>query len=88
MKQGVACDSIKKVKARGFYGAIGGKLAHPDGEESAWAEEQLRLLRVSGVPLQAEGTLPDDDAKWFRGYVKGHARPYPGVRLQGCRETA
>jgi hypothetical protein len=46
----------------------------PDKEESAWIKEKLQLLEASSIPFHAAGTLSDEDAKWFREYLKTHTR--------------
>jgi hypothetical protein len=63
---------LKKIKANGFYEATCEKPTPPDKEESAWINEQLQALEASGIPLHAEGTLSDEDARWFRDYLKKH----------------
>lgn len=35
--------------------------------------KKLLVLEASGIPLHADGTLSDEDAKWFREYLKTHA---------------
>jgi hypothetical protein len=64
---------LKKVKAKGFYEATCQKPVAPDKEESAWIKEKLRLLEANGVPFHAAGTLSDDDAKWFRQFIRTRA---------------
>jgi len=65
---------FKKIKAKGFDEATCQEPVAPDNEESAWIKEKLQLLEVNGIPLHAVGTLSDGDAKWFRDYLKTHAR--------------
>lgn len=49
-----------------------GKPTQPDKDEAAWIKEKLQVLVASGIPLHAEGTLSDEDARWFRDYIKSH----------------
>jgi SMI1 / KNR4 family (SUKH-1) len=65
---------LKKIKAKGFYEATCQKTTSPDKDESAWLKEKLQKLEAAGIPFHADGTLSDDDAKWFREYLKSHAR--------------
>jgi hypothetical protein len=65
---------LKKIKAKGFYEATCGKTTSPDSGESAWIREKLQVLEKNGIPLHAVGTLSDEDAKWFREYIKSHSR--------------
>jgi hypothetical protein len=65
---------LKKIKAKGFYEATCEKPETPDKEETAWIAEQLRAFEKNGIPLNPEGSLSDEDAKWFRDYLKTHAR--------------
>lgn len=64
---------LKKVKAKGFYEATCGKPLTPDKNEESWITDQLQLLKKEGIPFHAEGTLPEEDTKWFRKYIKTHA---------------
>jgi hypothetical protein len=65
---------MKKIKARGLDEATCGKLTLPDKDESVWINEKLQLIKDNRIPLNAEGTLPDEDAKWLREFIKGHSR--------------
>lgn len=65
---------LKKIKAKGFHEATCQKPVTPNKEEAAWIEEKLQLLETSGIALHAAGTLSDEDAKWFREYLKNHER--------------
>lgn len=65
---------FKKIKAKGFYEATCQSPVTSDKDESAWIKEKLQLLVESGVPLNPAGTLSDDDAKWFRKFLKTQAR--------------
>jgi hypothetical protein len=65
---------LKKIKAKGFYEATCGKPATPDKDEAAWIAEQLRAIEKSGIPLHPERSLSDNDAKWFREYLRTNAR--------------
>jgi hypothetical protein len=65
---------LKKIKAKGFHEATCGTPTPPDKDESAWIKEKLRVVEASGIPLHADGTLSDEDARWFRDYIKGHSR--------------
>lgn len=65
---------LKKVKAKGFHEATCQKPVKPDIEEASWITEKLQFLQANGNPLNATGTLSEEDAKWFRSYVKNHAR--------------
>jgi len=65
---------LKKIKARGFYEATCKKTTSPDRDECAWIKEKLRILEQAGIPLHAEGTLSNEDAKWLRDYIKTHSR--------------
>lgn len=65
---------LKKIKAKGFYEATCQKPVSPDKRETAWIKEKLEILSANGIPFHADGTLPDEDAKWFRAYIKGHSR--------------
>jgi hypothetical protein len=64
---------LRKIKAKGFHEATGGKPVSPDKEESAWISDKLNALRNAGIPLHADGTLSNEDAQWLRDYIKGHA---------------
>jgi hypothetical protein len=64
---------LKKIKAKGFYEGTCGKPTAPDDGEAAWIREKLKDLEENGIPLHAEGTLSDEDAKWFRDYIKSHS---------------
>jgi hypothetical protein len=66
---------LKKIKVKGFHEATCQKPVAPGKEESAWIKEKLQLLEANGVRLHAAGTLSDDDAKWFRQFVRTHTRP-------------
>src|SRR5262249_40386801 len=50
------------------------KPTSPDKAESAWIKEKLQVLEAAGIPFHAEGTLSDEDARWFREYIKSHGR--------------
>jgi len=63
---------LKKIKAKGLDEATGGKPTRPDKDESTWVNEKLQVLEASGIPLHADGTLSDEDARWLRDYIKGH----------------
>src|SRR5262249_54732635 len=65
---------MKKIKAKGLDVVTYVKPKLPDKDDSAWIEDKLQLLQAKRVPLHAEGTLPEEDAKWLRGYIKGHSR--------------
>jgi hypothetical protein len=65
---------LKQIKAKGFYPALFEKSLAPNKDDSAWVREKLQILEAGGVPLHADGTLSDDDAKWFREYLKSQAR--------------
>jgi hypothetical protein len=65
---------LKKIKAKGFYEATCQKPVTPNNEESAWIKEKLQLLEASSIPFHATGTLSDDETKWFRQFLKTHAR--------------
>jgi SMI1 / KNR4 family (SUKH-1) len=65
---------LKQIKAKGFYQALFDKSLAPNEDEAAWVREKLRIFKAGGVPLHPDGTLSDDDAKWFRGYLKSRAR--------------
>lgn len=64
---------FKKIKAGGFHEATCHQPVKPNAEEAAWIQEKLQLLELNGIPSQAPGTISDDDAKWFRKYIKNHA---------------
>ena len=65
---------LKKIKAKGLDEATCGHRTRPDAEEAAWIREKLDLLTSSGIPCQVDGTLPDDDLKWLRDYIKSRSR--------------
>lgn len=65
---------LKRIKAKGFEEATCQKPVAPDQDESAWITEKLIALQASGIPLHAEGTISDEDTKWFRDYLKARAR--------------
>jgi len=65
---------LKKLKAKGFYEATCGEPMKPNGEETAWIKQQLRFLDAGGVPLHAEGTISEQDSRWFADYLKRHGR--------------
>lgn len=65
---------LKKIKAKGFYEATCQKPVAPDKNESAWIGRQLKVLEASGIPVHAPGTLSDSDGRWFRQFLKTHAR--------------
>jgi hypothetical protein len=65
---------LKKIKAKGFYEATCQKPNAPDKDESKWIKEKLQVLEASGIPFHADGTLSDEDARWFRAYIKTHSR--------------
>lgn len=64
---------LKKIKAKGSDEATCQKPVAPDKEESAWINEKLQTLEASGIRLHAEGTVSDEDAKWFRDYLKARS---------------
>lgn len=65
---------FNKLKVKGFYEATCAKPTAPDDAEQAWIDERLQTLGKAGVAQQPSGTISDDDAKWFRGYLKQNAR--------------
>jgi hypothetical protein len=65
---------LKKIKAKGLDEATGGNPEQPDEREAVWIEKNLKLLEANGLPFHAEGTLSNEDVKWFRSYIKKHAR--------------
>ena len=65
---------FKKIKAKGFCEASCEKPVAPDKADSAWITEKLQTIEKDGIPLHPEGTLSEEDAKWFREYLKTHAR--------------
>lgn len=65
---------LKKIKAKGFYEATCAKPTPPNKEESVWVKEKLPVLETSGILLHGEGTMSDEDAKWFRDYIRRHSR--------------
>lgn len=64
---------LKKIKAKGFYEATCGSPTRPNKSESAWIKDIVGLLEANGIPLHADGTLSDEEARWFREYLKSHA---------------
>ncbi len=64
---------FRKIKAKGFYQASCGKTYAPNKAESDWIAVKLRAIEASGIQLHADGTLSDEDAKWFRDYVRTHS---------------
>ncbi|MCE9554010.1 MAG: SMI1/KNR4 family protein [Planctomycetes bacterium] len=65
---------LKKIKAKGFYEATCQEPTPPDKQESAWVREKFQELASAGIPLHADGTLSDYDAKWLCEYIKAHMR--------------
>ena len=65
---------LKKIKAKGFYEATCVKPTPADKEESSWVKEKLQVLETSGIPLHGEGTMSDEDLRWFRDYILRHSR--------------
>jgi hypothetical protein len=65
---------LKNIKAKGLDEVTYIKPTQLDKKESAWIEEKLQLLEANHLPFHADGTLSDEDAKWFRSYIKGHSR--------------
>jgi hypothetical protein len=68
---------LKKVKATGLVEATCGKPASPNDEESAWIRQQIEKLKQLGITANAAGTLSDEDARWFRAYLKSNAASGP-----------
>lgn len=64
---------LKLIKAKGFYADTGKGPGALKKEATPWINEQLQLLEASGIPLQPVGTLSDEDANWFRAFLKTHA---------------
>jgi hypothetical protein len=65
---------FKMIKAKGFHETTCQKTTSPDKDESAWIKEKLQILEAARLPFHPDGTLSDGDAKWFREYLKSHAR--------------
>jgi len=64
---------FKKIKANGFFEATCQKPIKPNKDESTWITEKLQFIKSGGIPLHPEGTVSDEDSKWFRAYLKTHA---------------
>ena len=65
---------LREIKARGLNEVTCGGQTFPDAADAAWVREGVEVLRSDGIALHAAGILSDEDAKWFRGYVRSHAR--------------
>lgn len=65
---------LKKIKASGFHEATCQKTTLPDQDETKWIEDKIELLKRANIPLHADGTMSDEDAKWLRKYIKAHSR--------------
>lgn len=64
---------FKKIKAKGFDEATCDKPKAPNKQEMEWIKDKIKLIERSGIALHADGTLSDEDTKWFRNYLKTHA---------------
>lgn len=65
---------LKKLKVKGFHPVGGDEPVRPNKEEVAWIKEKLELVEANGIPLYPAGTLSDEDAAWYRRFLKDHAR--------------
>lgn len=65
---------LRKLKAKGLVASVTGNSAKPTSLDNAWVKDQLTAIEAAGIPQHADGTLSDDDLKWFREFLKQHAR--------------
>jgi SMI1 / KNR4 family (SUKH-1) len=70
---------LKQIKAKGFYEATCQKPTTPDNDESNWIMEQLQILEAACIPFHADGTVSEEDKKWFRDYIKANAHEVGSV---------
>jgi hypothetical protein len=64
---------LKKLKAKGLV-ELYGENTKPHPDETKWVNKQLEAIMAAGIPLHPAGTLGDTEAKWFKQYLKQHAR--------------
>jgi hypothetical protein len=76
---------LKTIKAKGFSETTLGKPTAPDEDESAWIKDKLWAFQANGIPLHSEGTFADEDARWFRDYIKRHSGNVADVEAIGKR---
>lgn len=77
---------LKRIKAAGFYEAGAAKPTRPNQQDSAWIIAGLQILESNGIPMHPAGTLSDQDARWFRDYLKSHAKSVSKCDLKGLEK--
>ncbi len=79
---------LKQIGAKGWYETTCGKPTLPDEIETKWIRESLALLKEQGIPLHALGTVPKEDAQWFRAYLKQHeSKTKPDIDVKVLEQT-
>ena len=63
---------LKQAGVKGLFETTGGKPTLLDEIEAKWIQESLASLKEQGIPLNAPGTVPKEDAQWFRVYLRQH----------------